>query len=141
LQELRELAHGILPAALTRGGLGPGINAVVERLDLPVLVDVPADRLPPEIEASTYLIVVEALTNVVKHAHAERAEVTVTVQGGMVRLAVRDDGIGGADPGGHGLLGVHDRVTALGGRLDIDSPPDAGTALTATLPVQRPAVM
>jgi signal transduction histidine kinase len=121
------------------GGLGPAINAVVERLDLPVRVDVPADRLPPEIEASTYFIVVEALTNVVKHAHAQRAEVTVSVQPGMVRLAIRDDGIGGADPSGDGLLGIHDRVTALEGRLDIDSPPDAGTAVTATLPVQRAA--
>ena len=133
--ELRELAHGILPSALTRGGLQAGIYAVLSRLDLPVDLDVPAERFPPEIEASAYFIVAEALTNVVKHAHAEHAEVSAFVKDGTLRVEIRDDGIGGADPDGQGLLGIGDRVTALGGRLDIDSPPGGGTRLAATLPL------
>ena len=80
-------------------------------------MDVTSARLPPEIEASAYFFVAEALTNVVKHAQATRAEVTATVDDDTLRLEVRDDGIGGADPEGHGLLGVSDRVAALGGRL------------------------
>jgi signal transduction histidine kinase/PAS domain-containing protein len=133
--ELRELAHGILPSALTLGGLRGAVPAVVARLDLPVEVDVPRDRLPPEIEASAYFIVAEALTNVVKHAEAGSAEVRISVEDGVVGVEVRDDGIGGADPVGHGLVGIGDRVTALGGRLTIESPPGGGTLLTATLPV------
>jgi signal transduction histidine kinase len=133
--ELRELAHGILPATLTHGGLRAGIDAVVSRLDLPVQLDVPLERFSPEIEASAYFIVAEALTNVVKHAHAEHAEVSVSVEDGTLRVEIRDDGIGGADPDGHGLVGIGDRVTALDGRLDIDSPPGGGTRLVATLPL------
>jgi signal transduction histidine kinase len=134
--DLRELSHGILPAVLTHGGLRAGVRSLVDRLDLPVEVDVPADRLPAEIEASAYFIVAEALTNVVKHSHAERAEVTASVEDGMLCLEVRDDGIGGADPDGHGLVGMDDRVTALGGRLEIESPAAGGTLVAATLPAQ-----
>src|SRR5207302_8996097 len=101
--ELRELAHGILPAVLTQGGLRAAVHTIVARLDLPVDVDVPAERFPPEIEASAYFIVAEALTNVVKHAHAGRAEVGASVEDGMLHVEVRDDGIGAADPNGHGL--------------------------------------
>jgi signal transduction histidine kinase len=133
--ELRELAHGIHPAVLARGGLQAGLDAVVARLDLPVDVQVPAERFPAEIEASAYFIVVEALTNVVKHAQATRAEVTATVGDGMLSVTVRDDGTGGADPYGHGLVGMRDRAAALGGRLEIDSPVGAGTVLAATLPL------
>ena len=133
--ELRELAHGIHPAVLARGGLQAGVVAVVARLDLPVDVEVPAERFPAEIEASAYFIVVEALTNVVKHARATRAEVTATVADGMLSVTVRDDGTGGADPYGHGLVGMHDRAAALGGRLEIDSPVGAGTLLSVTLPL------
>jgi signal transduction histidine kinase len=133
--QLRELAHGILPPILTRGGLRAGLDAVVERLELPVEVDVPAARFPEEIEASAYFIVAEALTNVVKHSQARRAEVNAFVDNGTLHVVVRDDGLGGADPEGHGLVGIADRVTALGGRLDIESPADGGTLLAATLPV------
>jgi len=133
--ELRELAHGILPPVLTHGGLRAGVNAVVLRLDLPVDVDVLAERLPAEIEANAYFVVAEALTNVVKHAHARRAEVRASVNEGLLRVAVRDDGIGGADARGHGMLGMRDRVSALGGWLEIDSPPGGGTLLAATLPL------
>jgi signal transduction histidine kinase/PAS domain-containing protein len=131
--ELRELAHGILPDVLTHGGLRAGVEAVVSRLDLPVQVDVPARRFPAEIEASAYFFVAEALTNVVKHAGAGHAEVRASVQDGALHVAVRDDGIGGADPNGHGLVGIGDRVTALGGRLTIESPAGGGTLVAATL--------
>jgi len=134
-RELRELAHGILPAVLTRGGLRAAVAAVVTRLNVPVRVDVPAERFPAEIEASAYFIVAEALTNIVKHSHAEHAEVTASLQNAMLRIDVRDDGAGGADPDGHGLVGMRDRVTTLGGRLEIDSPAGRGTLVTATLPL------
>ena len=133
--ELRELAHGLLPAALRRGGLRAAVATVVDRLDLPVEVDVPAERFPPEIEASAYFIVAEALTNVVKHAHATRAEVRASARDGVLRVEVRDDGIGGADPDGRGLEGLADRAAALGGRLEVESEAGAGTRLTAALPV------
>ena len=133
--ELRELAHGILPAVLTRGGLPDAIDALVSRVDVPVVVDVAGRRLPPEIEASAYFVVAEALTNVVKHARATRADVTAAIGDGTLRIEVRDDGVGGADPDGHGLLGLADRVAALGGRLRIDSPGGGGTVLAAELPL------
>jgi signal transduction histidine kinase len=134
-EELRELARGILPAVLTRGGLRAGVDTVVERLDLPVEVDIPARRFPAEVEASAYFIVAEALTNVVKHAQAARVRLRASVDGRFLRLEVEDDGVGGADPAGHGLVGLADRVTALGGRLTIESPAGGGTVLAATLPL------
>jgi PAS domain S-box-containing protein len=134
-RELRELAHGILPAALTHGGLRAGIDEVVARLNLPVEVQVPRERLAAEIEASAYFIVAEALTNVVKHAQAGHAEVTAAVEDGALRVEIRDDGIGGADPAGHGLVGLADRATALGGNLKVESPSSGGTVVIATLPV------
>jgi signal transduction histidine kinase len=133
--ELRELAHGILPSVLTRGGLAEGVDALVMRLDVPVTVDVTRERAAPEIEASAYFVVAEALTNVVKHAEATRAQVTAAIADGLLRIEVRDDGIGGADPDGQGLVGLADRVAALGGRLLIDSAQGEGTALIAELPL------
>jgi signal transduction histidine kinase len=133
--ELRELAHGILPAVLTRGGLADAIDSLVARLDLPIHVEVPRTRLPPEIESSAYFIVAEALTNVVKHSQAASAQVTATLSSGTLTVEVRDDGVGGADPGGYGLLGVGDRAAALGGRMRIESPPGEGTVLMAALPL------
>ena len=93
----------------------------MSRLDLPVDVDVSSERLPADIEASAYFIVAEALTNVVKHARATRASVRAGVEDGVLALEVRDDGVGGAEPEGHGLVGIADRVDALGGRLSIAS--------------------
>jgi signal transduction histidine kinase len=133
--ELRELAHGILPTELTDGGLRGGVEAVVARLDVPVSVDVPAERLPAEIEASAYFIVAESLTNVMKHARAASAAVRAAIQDGVLQVEVRDDGIGGADPEGHGLMGMSDRVSAFGGRLEIQSGPGRGTLVAATLPL------
>jgi signal transduction histidine kinase len=136
--ELRELAHGILPQVLIRGGLRAGVEAVVDRLDLPVQVHVSSERFATEIEASAYFIVAEALTNVVKHGNASRAEVTTAADGDTLVVEIRDDGIGGADVEGDGLLGLRDRSTALGGRLSIKSPPGEGTVLTAVLPLRAP---
>jgi signal transduction histidine kinase len=133
--ELRELAHGILPAVLAQGGLRSGVRSIVSRLDLPVEIDVPSQRFPAKVEASAYFVVAEALTNVVKHAHAERAEVRACVEDGMLRVEVRDDGVGGVDPSGHGLVGLSDRVNAIGGQLGVESPESGGTFLAAKLPV------
>jgi signal transduction histidine kinase len=132
---LRELAHGILPAALTHGGLPAAIDAVVTRINLPVEVDLPSERLPSPVEASAYFIVAEALTNAVKHAHAGTAAVRAWVQDGVLHIEVRDDGVGGARRDGHGLVGLDDRVAALGGRLEVDSPPGGGTRIAASLPL------
>jgi signal transduction histidine kinase len=98
-------------------------------------VEVTATRLPPGIEASAYFIVAEALTNVVKHARAERATVRASVEDSVVVLQIRDDGVGGADPDGTGLVGLADRVAALGGSLRVDSPPSGGTVVVAELPL------
>jgi signal transduction histidine kinase len=136
--ELRELAHGILPQVLIRGGLRAGVEAVVDRLDLPVQVHVRSERFETEIEASAYFIVAEALTNVVKHANASRAEVTAAAEGDTLVVRIRDDGIGGADVEGNGLMGLRDRSTALGGRLTVKSPPGEGTVVTAVLPFRAP---
>jgi signal transduction histidine kinase len=133
--ELRELAHGILPPILAHGGLQSGVRALVARVRLPVDVTVPDERLPAEIEASAYFVVAEALTNVEKHSHARRAEVKAWVDDAMLHVDVRDDGIGGAHASGTGLLGLNDRVAALGGRLEVESPEGGGTRIKATLPL------
>jgi PAS domain S-box-containing protein len=133
--ELRELAHGILPAVLVRGGIQAGLEALAVRLDLPVQLDIVAERFAAEIEASAYFIAAEALTNVVKHAHAQRAEVRAAVAERMLHIAIRDDGVGGADPDGPGLVGLADRATALGGRLEVAGLPGGGTLVTAVLPL------
>ena len=104
-------------------------------MEVPVDVHIPQARFPAEIEASAYFIVAEALTNVVKYAHATRAEVRVCAEDAVLRVEVRDDGVGGADPRGHGLVGMDDRIAALRGRLEVESPPGAGTTVIATLPL------
>jgi signal transduction histidine kinase len=134
--ELRELAHGILPVALSRGGLSGGVDSLVSRIDLPVSLDVTADRLPAALEATAYFILAEALTNAVKHAGATSARIVAAVEGGALRLEVHDDGIGGASINGStGLLGLRDRAAALGGELWIESPRGKGTAISAILPI------
>jgi signal transduction histidine kinase len=134
--ELRELAHGILPVALSRGGLRAGIDALVERVHLRVSVDVLPERLPAALEATAYFIVAEALTNVVRHARARRAQIAAALDGGVLRLQIRDDGVGGArSDGSSGLLGLRDRVAAVNGELRVDSPRGEGTMVVATLPV------
>jgi signal transduction histidine kinase len=133
---LRELVHGILPASLDHGGLRAGINALAARAPLPVSVAVTDQRLPPNVEATGYFIVAEALTNVVKHAHATRAEVTAAVEDGVLRIEVRDDGEGGAHvEGSSGLIGLLDRAAAMDGDVRVDSPLGAGTVVVATVPL------
>ena len=133
--EVRELAHGILPSVLTHGGLRDGVDAFVSRLDLPVDFEVLSERLPPDLEARAYFIIAEALTNVVKHARATRATVRAALDNGVLALEVRDDGIGGAQPDGHGLMGIADRIETLGGRLRIETTEGEGTVLAAHLPL------
>jgi signal transduction histidine kinase len=133
--DLRELAHGVLPSVLTQGGLRAGVQALVSRVSIPVAVDVPEARLPAGIEASAYFVVAEALTNVVKHARAERAQVSAWVERGALRVEVRDDGVGGARREGTGLVGLADRLSAIGGGLEVYSPPGGGTRVDATLPL------
>jgi signal transduction histidine kinase len=137
--ELRELAHGILPSVLTRGGLRAGVGALASRAPVPVEVAIPADRLPTAIEATAYFVVAEALTNVAKHAGAATAAVAARVEDGTLRIEIRDDGVGGARPDGSGLEGLRDRLTALDGRLQIESPPDGGTLVAATIPIPASA--
>jgi signal transduction histidine kinase len=134
--ELRDLAHGILPSALDHGGLSAGITALLSRVRLPVTVEVTSERLPPALEATAYFIVAEALTNTLKHAQADSAHVTARINDGVLRVEVRDDGVGGArTDGSSGLLGLHDRAAAVDGELHVQSPAGAGTVIVAVLPI------
>ncbi|MEA2467100.1 MAG: hypothetical protein QOJ57_1226, partial [Thermoleophilaceae bacterium] len=135
LAELRELARGIHPGVLTDHGLEPAISALADRAPLPVRVSAEVDRLPQAVESAAYFTVAEALTNVAKYAHAAEASVRVASRNGHVVIEVRDDGVGGADPSrGTGLSGLGDRLAALGGRLQVDSPAGAGTVVRAEIP-------
>ena len=138
MAELRELAYGILPAALTTGGLRAGVDLLASRMRVPVDERVSVDRLPPAVEATAYFVVAEALTNVAKHSGAGRVEVSARIEDDTLLLEVRDDGRGGATADGSGLLGLADRLAAVDGRLDVDSPPGRGTSITAAIPL--PAV-
>jgi signal transduction histidine kinase len=134
--ELRDLAHGILPVMLVRSGLRAGVETLVTRFTLPVAVDVTAERFPQTVEATAYFIVAEGLTNVVKHAGASRAEIRAFVHGDALQVEVHDDGVGGARmQGSSGLLGLADRAAALNGELHVRSAPSAGTVVTARLPL------
>ncbi len=137
LEELRELARGIHPAILTDRGLEPAIQALVTRSPVPVtLAEAPEERLPENVEAAAYYVVSEALANVAKYAQASAATVRVARLNGRTVVEVADDGIGGADPTrGTGLRGLADRVEALDGRLEVESPPGRGTTIRAEIPV------
>jgi PAS domain S-box-containing protein len=137
LDELREIASGLHPAVLAEGGLRPALKTLARRSAVPVSLDVGVDgRLPEPVELAAYYVVAEALTNTAKHADASDVDVTVTAGEGVLRVAVRDDGRGGADlTAGSGLVGLTDRVEALGGRLRVNSPPGAGTTVQVMLPL------
>jgi signal transduction histidine kinase len=139
LAELRELARGLHPAVLTDLGLEAALSALTVRAPLPVALTVDLDRRPPEsYEAAAYFIVAEALTNVARYASANSATVTVRREADDLLVEVTDDGEGGADPSaGSGLRGLTDRVEALGGRLDVQSPLGHGTTIQARLPDAR----
>jgi signal transduction histidine kinase len=134
--ELREIACGIHPVALAKGGLVPALTGLARRSTVPVHLDVRIDaRLPEQIELAAYYVVAEALTNAAKHADADSIDVEVITDGDVVRVCVRDDGRGGADPShGSGLVGLKDRVETLGGRISLHSPLGAGTRVKIELP-------
>jgi PAS domain S-box-containing protein len=138
--ELGELVHGILPTALTSGGLREGVAALASRISVPVELEIPATRLPAPIEATAYFIVAEALTNVVKHARATNATVAARLEADTLTVEVHDDGIGGVRPQGSGLQGLRDRLAALDGQLRVESPAAGGTVIAATIPVSSTEV-
>ena len=136
LEDLQEYARGIHPAVLTERGLGSALKALARRCPIPVDLDLRTDgRLPEPVEVAAYYVVSGALTNVAKHANAAQAAVCVEAVTGVLRVSVRDDGCGGAGfTGGTGLVGLKDRVEALGGRISLRSPPGAGTTVRVELP-------
>jgi signal transduction histidine kinase len=137
LEEVREVSRGLHPAQLSRGGLGVALRTVARRSPIPVDVRVDlAERLPPAIETAVYYVVSEALTNAIKHSRASAVSVAVTREGATLRATVADDGVGGAVAGnGSGLIGLHDRMEALGGRVALNSPQGRGTSISIELPI------
>jgi signal transduction histidine kinase len=138
LDDLREIALGIHPAGLSEDGLTPALKRLAARSPLRVNLDVRADgRFPERAEVAAYYVVSEALTNATKYAGAAVVDVAVAADEDALRVEVRDGGRGGADPAaGSGLLGLRDRVEAIGGTMRLTSPPGAGTALSVALPLQ-----
>jgi signal transduction histidine kinase len=138
VEDLRELSRGIHPAILSEAGVGPALRALARRSAVPVQLDVTANaRLPEPIEVAAYYVASEALANAAKHARASRIELSLAPHDGGLLLSIRDDGVGGADPArGSGLLGLMDRVEALGGSIRIRSRPGDGTHITAELPLE-----
>jgi signal transduction histidine kinase len=137
--ELREISRGLHPAILSEAGLGSALKALASRAALPVKLDIATvPRLPKSIEAAAYYVVSEALANAAKHANASAVEVTLSLDDGKVHVYIRDDGAGGAGTsGGSGILGVRDRVEALGGTMDLVSPPGQGTTISVVMPIER----
>jgi signal transduction histidine kinase len=137
LDELRELARGIHPAVLTEGGLPAALRALARRCAVPVRLDLRVEgRLPETVEVAAYFVASEALANAVKHADASKITVEVDARDAVLLIRIRDDGVGGADyEGGSGLVGLKDRVEALGGRIVLESAPGRGTSVAAELPV------
>jgi signal transduction histidine kinase len=138
VEELQALSRGIHPAILAQGGLAPALRTLARRSAIPVALDLRIGRrLPAPIEVAAYYVMSEALANATKHAQASRIDISVTPRDGRLMLSIRDDGIGGADRSrGSGLVGLTDRVEALGGSISVESPPGAGTRITAELPLE-----
>ncbi|MET8783835.1 HAMP domain-containing protein [Streptomyces sp. NPDC004589] len=137
LDDLRELSHGIHPAVLSKGGLPPALRALARRSPVPVELDVQVpQRLPERIEVAAYYVASEALANTAKHAQASYARVSARADDDVLYLSVHDDGVGGAALGrGSGLVGLTDRIRALGGTLTLRSPERQGTTVQACLPL------
>lgn len=135
--DLREIASGLHPAVLSKGGLGPALKTLARRSSVPVNLEMTIDRrLPDSIEVAAYYVVTEALTNAAKHAQASEVTVGVQVQEDHLRLSIRDNGIGGANAAkGSGLTGLKDRVEAFGGHIQVSSPPGIGTSVQLTIPL------
>jgi signal transduction histidine kinase len=140
IDELREMSRGIHPAVLSEGGLGPALRTLARRSGVPVELELRAeDRFAGPVEVAAYYVISEALTNTAKHARASHARVAVRQHDGVLWLSVGDDGVGGAEPArGSGLIGLRDRVEALGGSIQVTSLPGEGTVIAAELPL-RPA--
>jgi signal transduction histidine kinase len=136
--ELRELARGIHPAVLSEGGLDPALRGLASRSGVAAAITaVPNGRYPMPVEAAAYFVVAEGLTNVARHAKgASRVEISVSEAESALVVEVGDDGAGGATLDGSGLRGLSDRVAALGGELEVTSPPDGGTRLRAVIPCE-----
>jgi len=141
MAELRDLARGVHPAVLAEGGLRPALRGLARRSAVPVALEIQVEgRLPEQVETAAYFAVAEALTNAAKHADATVVSVAVEVHDRVLRVRVSDDGRGGADPcAGSGLVGLKDRVEALGGRFAVQTAPGAGTTVHAELPLRSPA--
>ena len=140
--EVRGLARGIHPTILTEAGLHAAVDALAERTPVPVTVDIPDRRYDPQVEATAYFVVAEALTNVARYAGATEAHVSADQDHGQLVVTIVDDGRGGADPAaGSGLRGLADRLAAMDGRLTVSSPSDGGTIVRAELPLDKPASM
>lgn len=133
--EVRAVARGVRPTALAEKGFAAAIAELVQDVGVPVQLSLPSEPLPGAIETTTYYVCAEALTNVAKHARPSRAELTISVVDGMLRVRVADDGVGGADASGAGLDGLRARVSAAGGDLRVVSPVDAGTVIEAEIPL------
>jgi signal transduction histidine kinase len=138
LNEVREISHGVHPAILSERGLGPALNSLARRSAVPVQLAVePVKRLPLPLESAAYYVASEALTNAAKHAHASIVAVGLECHDGVIRLSIRDDGVGGADPAhGSGIVGLSDRIEALDGTFALTSPPGAGTSIVVQLPTE-----
>jgi signal transduction histidine kinase len=141
LEDLRDITHGIHPAILTQGGLRPALKGLARRSPVPVELDVRGDdRLPGEVEVAMFYAVSEAIANAAKHAQASVVHVDVAAEDSIARLLIHDDGLGGVILGkghGSGLVGLRDRIEALGGRIDITSPSGSGTTLAIRIPARR----
>lgn len=135
--DLREICRGIHPAIVSQRGLGPALETLARRSAVPVRLDMAVERrLPRSVEVAAYYVVAEALTNTAKYAHASEIRVRVAAEGPKLHLSIDDDGVGGADVGkGSGLIGLIDRVQAIGGDLEITSPAGIGTSLLAEIPL------
>ena len=138
--DLQEISRGIHPAILSNGGLGPALKTLARRSAIPVTLDLAIDRrLPDPVEVGAYYLVSEALTNAAKHSRASEVAGSGHIKDDTLSLSIHDDGIGGADTGkGSGLLGLKDRIEALGGRIRIMSPAGRGTSLDVTIPLDTP---
>ena len=138
LAELRDLAHGIHPAVLSERGLAAALEGLARRSPLPLELRITRERVARAVETAIYFTVVEALTNVAKHAQATHATVTIEIDDGALIAQIADDGIGGASAtAGSGLRGLADRLDALGGTLSIESPRGGPTIIRARAPLHR----
>jgi len=138
LDGLQEISRGIHPAVLSKGGLRPALKALSRRSAVPVELSVRAERrLPEYVEVAAYYVACEALTNAAKHSSASIVTIELDAEDGLLQLDIRDDGVGGADPSqGSGLVGLADRIEALGGQFKLTSPVGKGTAMFIAVPVE-----